>query len=64
MGADTCAPFIACPRVYDVNVDELMHPGGRDVLEMHRGQDISAAFRGKGTVAHLHSKGAVALLER
>lgn len=51
-------------RVYDVKVDEIMHPGGRDILEAHNGQDISAAFRGEGAVAHMHSKGAKALLER
>lgn len=50
--------------VYDVNIDELMHPGGPDVLAMHNGQDISAAFRGEGSIAHMHSKGAKALLER
>lgn len=51
-------------RVYDVDIEQLMHPGGRDVLEAYNGQDISAAFRGQGAVAHMHSKGAAALLER
>ncbi|KIZ03590.1 Inositolphosphorylceramide-B C-26 hydroxylase [Monoraphidium neglectum] len=51
-------------RVYDVKVEEIMHPGGRDVLESYKGQDISAAFKGQCTVAHLHSRGARALLER
>ncbi|KAI8475951.1 MAG: hypothetical protein J3K34DRAFT_402474 [Monoraphidium minutum] len=56
--------YICNGRVYDVRVEEIMHPGGRDVLEAYKGRDISAAFRGEGTVAHLHSKGARALLER
>lgn len=51
-------------RVFDVAVSEIMHPGGRDVLEMHRGQDITEAFQGKSSFGHLHSKGAQALLER
>lgn len=53
--------------VYDVNVSKssggLMHPGGYEVLEEHRGQDISEVFLGGGAVAHAHSKGARALLE-
>jgi dihydroceramide fatty acyl 2-hydroxylase len=49
--------------VYDVNVDEIMHPGGRQLLEDHRGEDISELFMGGGSAGHEHSKGARALLE-
>ncbi|KAI3426116.1 hypothetical protein D9Q98_008495 [Chlorella vulgaris] len=49
--------------VYDVNLEELMHPGGRELLEEHRGQDISEVFLGGGSVGHAHSRGARALLE-
>ncbi|KAL4424625.1 hypothetical protein ABPG77_002243 [Micractinium sp. CCAP 211/92] len=50
--------------VYDVNLDELMHPGGRELLEDHRGEDITELFLGGGNADHAHSRGARALLER
>ncbi|PSC67533.1 Fatty Acid 2-hydroxylase [Micractinium conductrix] len=49
--------------VYDVDPAELMHPGGRQVLEDHRGEDITELFQGGGADGHAHSKGANALLE-
>lgn len=63
LAADGRYVYVCDGRVFDVDADALMHPGGRDILESYRGRDISSAFRGGGTVAHLHSRGARALLD-
>ncbi|GBF95338.1 fatty acid 2-hydroxylase [Raphidocelis subcapitata] len=57
--------YVCDGRVFDVDADALMHPGGRAVLEAHRGKDISEVFRGaaSGGASHAHSRGARALLE-
>lgn len=54
--------FLYQGKVYVVNVEELMHPGGREVLDENKGKDITKLFEGEG--GHSHSRAAISLLER